>query len=291
MDLWLDRAAARRGFEAASGTNVLAREVEPRLLERMDYIKLDPARIVDAGCGTGSGVLLLRARYPDAQILGIDYSLEALRNARAPGNWLERVRGLFQSRQEHWLASDMGRLPLANASCDLVWSNLSLAWAADPIVCIKEWLRVLRVGGLLMFTTYGPDTLKELRTAFAAEDEAPHVHPFVDLHDLGDILVASGFAEPVMDMEMLTLTYADVPAVLADLRATGQINAHSRRRRSLTGRERWRRMIERYKAAPGSGRIPATFEIVYGHAWKPEPRKVADGREIISFKPWGGRGS
>ena len=289
MDLWLDRAAARRGFEAASGANVLAREVEGRLLERMDYIKLKPARILDAGCGTGAGVLQLRARYPEAQILGVDYSLQALRNARAPASWLERVRGIFQGRHEHWIAADMGRLPLASGSCDLVWSNLSLAWAADPIVCIKEWLRVLRVGGLLMFTSYGPDTLKELRTAFAAEDEAPHVHPFVDLHDLGDILGASGFAEPVMDMEMLTLTYPDTAALLADLRASGQTNAHSRRRRALTGQARWNRVLARYGATAENGRLPASFEIVYGHAWKPEARTAADGREIIRFKAWGGR--
>lgn len=290
MDLWLDRAAARRGFEAASGANVLAREVEGRLLERMDYIKLKPARILDAGCGTGAGTVHLRARYPEAQIIGVDYSLQALRNARAPGSWLERARGLFHPRQQHWLAADMGRLPLAAGSCDLVWSNLSLAWAADPIVCIKEWLRVLRVGGLVMFTTYGPDTLKELRTAFAAEDEAPHVHPFVDLHDIGDILGSSGFAEPVMDMEMLTLTYADVRAVFADLRATGQTNAHSRRRRGLTGSSRWNRVLQRYSSSAVDGRVPASFEIVYGHAWKPEPRNLPDGRDIIQFKAWGGRG-
>ncbi|HKY01349.1 MAG TPA: methyltransferase domain-containing protein, partial [Burkholderiales bacterium] len=276
MDRWLDRAAARRGFEATSGPDVLAREVENRLAERLQYIKLEPQRIVDAGCGASSATLHLRQRYPDAVIHGVDSSFNALRHARAPANWLGRLRGVFHSPREHWVAADMTHLPFAPGSCDLLWSNLSLAWADDPLACFKEWQRALRVGGLVMFTTYGPDTLKELRSAFG-EDPFPHVHPFIDMHDLGDMMVASGFAEPVMDMEMLTLTYSNVPAMLGELRATGQVNAHRGRRRALTAKGRWAQMTTRYAAMAREGRIPATFEIVYGHAWKPAPREIADG--------------
>jgi malonyl-CoA O-methyltransferase len=163
----------------------------------------------------------------------------------------------------------------------MLWSNLALAWAPDPAVTLREWHRVLEVGALLMFTTYGPDTLKELRAAFAVADTVPHVHPFVDMHDLGDALVAAGFADPVMDMDLLTVTYARPEDLFRDLRATGQRNAHQRRRRTLGGRTRWGRMRAAYAAVARDGRVPATFEIVYGHAWKAAPRKLADGRAII----------
>lgn len=283
MDLWLDRAAARRGFDAAQGPDVLAREVENRLAERLEYIKLEPQQLIDIGCGSGSGALRLRQRYPNASIHGVDSSLRALRHARAPASWLGRLRGVFQSPRDHWIAADMAQLPFAAGSCDLLWSNLGLAWADDPLACFKEWQRVLRVGGLLMFTTYGPDTLKELRAAF--EDDAfPHIHPFIDMHDLGDMMAASGFAEPVMDMEIITLTYGDVQAMLRELKSTGQRNAHRARRRGLTAKGRWARMTQRYAAMVREGRIPATFEIVYGHAWKAAPRETADGRQIIQFK-------
>lgn len=284
MEPWLDRAAARRGFEAADGANVLAREVESRLAERLQYIKLDPKYVIDAGCGNGAGRIPLRSRFPDADIHGVDFSLKRLRDACAPADFVSRLKGLFQAPRNHWLAADMVQLPFATGSCQMLWSNLSLAWAADPLACIKEWHRVLSVGGLLMFTSYGPDTLKELRAAFGA-DTSPHVHNFVDMHDLGDMMVGSGFAEPVMDMEVLTLTYADVRGMLADLRATGQVNTHAARRRALTGKNRWKEMETRYAEMTKEGRIPATFEIVYGHAWKPTPRQTQDGRQIVQFSP------
>lgn len=285
MSDWLDRRAARRGFDTARGTDVLAREVGSRLAERLEYIKLEPQRVLDVGCGVGASQARLRARYPAAELIGIDYSLAALRDARAPAHWMNRLRGMLKGHHEHWVAADMAALPLPAASCQLLWSNLALAWAVDPLACLREWQRVLQIDGLLMFTTYGPDTLRELRAAFAAEDALPHVHPFIDMHDLGDMLVAAGFAEPVMDMEMLTLTYPAVPDVYAELHALGLANAHAQRRRSLTGRGLWSRVLKRYAAAAADGRVPATFEIVYGHAWKPTPRVTDDGRHIIQFAP------
>lgn len=282
MDVWLDRAAARRGFEAAYGSDVLAREVEGRLAERLQYIKLDAKHILDVGCGAGASRIPLHARFPDAELYGVDFSLPALKHAQAPAGFMARMRGILQAPRTHWVGADGAQLPFASGSCDLVWSNLSLAWAADPAAWIREWGRVLRVDGLLMFTTYGPDTLKELRAAFG--DDLPHVHPFLDMHDIGDMLAGNGFAEPVMDMEILTLTYADVPAMLADLRATGQTNAHQGRRKGLSGKARWESMEARYAALARDGRIPATFEVVYGHAWKGRPRLAADGRQIIEFR-------
>ncbi len=166
----------------------------------------------------------------------------------------------------------------------MVWSNLALAWAADPLSALREIHRVLSPGGLLMFSTYGPDTLKELRSAFAAGSGTSHVHSFVDMHDLGDMLVASGFAAPVMDMETLTLTYADVAALARDLKVSGQTCAGIGRRPGLMGRGVWRRMLESYESRRSGGRLAASVEALYGHAWKGEPREDAQGRQVVKIK-------
>jgi malonyl-CoA O-methyltransferase len=282
-DAWLDRAAARRWFEraAAGAEDPVAREVERRMASRLELVRHMPARILDVGCGPAASIALLRERYPGAGIVCADFAGAPLARARRAPSLAARLRSALGAAREHFVHADMDALPLATGACGLVWSNLALAWAPDPAATLREWHRVLQVGGLLMFTSYGPDTLKELRAAFAAADETPHVHPFVDMHDLGDALVASGFADPVMDMDLLTVTYARVEDLARDLRATGQRNAHARRRRSLGGAGRWARMRTAYEAFARDGRVPATFEIVYGHAWKAAPRKLADGRAII----------
>lgn len=282
-DAWLDRAAARRWFERAraGAEDPVAREVERRMASRLDLVKYAPARIVDVGCGAGASSALLRARYPGADIVLVDFAAAPLARARGAPSLAARLRSALGAVREHFVCADMDALPLATGACGMLWSNLALAWAPDPTATFREWHRVLEVGGLLMFASYGPDTLQELRAAFAAADPSPHVHPFVDMHDLGDALVASGFADPVMDMDLLTVTYERPEDLVRDLRATGQRNAHERRRRGLGGRAGWERMRAAYAARARDGRVPATFEIVYGHAWKAAPRRVADGRAII----------
>ncbi len=277
---WLDRAAARRWFEraAAGGDDPVAREVERRMASRLELVRHEPARIVDVGCGAGASVAALRARYPGAEIVLSDFAAAPLARARAARPLAGRLRSVLGAARERFVRADMDALPFAAGSCGMLWSNLALAWSPAPAATLAEWHRVLAVGGLLMFATYGPDTLRELR---AAADDVPHVHPFVDMHDLGDALVASGFADPVMDMDSLTVTYARPEDLARDLRASGQRNAHVRRRRTLTGRRRWERLRAAWAPDPGDGRWHASFEIVYGHAWKAAPRRVADGREII----------
>ena len=281
-DAWLDRAAARRWFEraAAGAEDPVAREVERRMASRLDFVKHAPARIVDVGAGWGTSAAILRERYPGADLVLADFARTP--RAREAPSFAARLRSAFGAAREHAVRADMDALPLASGGCGMLWSNLALAWSPDPAVTLREWHRVLGVGGLLMFTSYGPDTLKELRAAFAAAgDTASHVHPFVDMHDLGDALVAAGFADPVMDIDLLTVTYARPEDLFRDLRATGQRNAHERRPRALGGRTRWERMRAAYAAAARDGPVPATFEIVYGHAWKAAPRRLADGRAII----------
>lgn len=282
----IDRRAARRASSRAAGTYagaaVLAREVEARMLERLQYIKLAPQRVLDAGCGDGHGARRLAEVYADAQLLGLDFAYPMLRAARSRGAWLRRA---LARERVAYLCADFAALPLAAASVDLAWSNLALHCAGDPLPALKELRRVLKVGGLLMFSCYGPDTLKELRSAFAARDGAAHVHGFVDMHDLGDMLSACGYGAPVMDMEVITLTYADADALFSDLRATGQTNALAGRRRGLTGKGVFSAMRAAYANLRRDGRLPASFEIVYGHAWKPQPRLAEDGRAIVRLEP------
>lgn len=296
----LDRAQVRRTFERAAatydGAAVLQREVGQRMAERLGFVRMQPASILDAGCGTGAALGELHARYPDARLIGLDLALNmtllarhragaAVRSARS---LLGRVLGPLAPAREPrpWcVCGDIESLPIKSGSIDLIWSNLTLQWVGDPQKAFAEFRRVLRVGGLLSFTTFGPDTLKELRTAFVAADRATHVGRFIDMHDIGDILVHAGFADPVMDMETLTVTYGDAISLMRDLKAIGAHNVTAGRPRGMMGRQRWQRMLAALEATRRDGRLPASFEVVYGHAWKPEPRMTDDGSAIIRVQP------
>jgi len=296
----LDRAQVRRAFERAAATYdeaaVLQREVGQRMAERLGFVRMQPATILDAGCGTGAALGELHARYPAARLVGLDLALNmvlaarhragaALRSSRS---LLARVLGPLAPARElrPWcICGDIESLPIKSGSIDLIWSNLALQWVADPQKAFAEFRRVLRVGGLLSFTTFGPDTLKELRTAFRAADAATHVGRFIDMHDIGDMLVHAGFADPVMDMETLTLTYGDAIDLMRDLKAIGAHNVTAGRPRGMMGRLRWQRMLAALEATRRDGRMPASFEVVYGHAWKPEPRTTDDGSAIVRVEP------
>jgi malonyl-CoA O-methyltransferase len=293
----LDTALVRRAFERAAATcdtvAVLQNEVGARMAERLGVVKLAAAAILDAGCGTGVALGELRTRYPNAQLIGLDLAynmaLAARQRAAAVAGGERSLLGrLLGSRvrvtpdlRPRLLCGDLCRVPLKAACVELVWSNLTLQWVNSPQLAFAEFHRVLAVGGLVSFTTLGPDTLRELRAAFAAADAATHVHRFIDMHDLGDMLVHAGFADPVMDMEMLTLTYADAAALMRELKALGAHNATAGRPRGMMGRGRWRRMLAALEGFRRDGRLPASFEVIYGHAWKPAPRVAPDGRAIV----------
>ena len=282
-----DRAAQKRNFERAATSftrgDALHREVAARMLERFDVIKLAPRRILDLGSGPGAASAGLRNRFGAAGIVGLDLALAMARAGmpRAPGwrRWLDRAPAARA------VCADMAALPFAPGAFGLIWSNLALHWLDDPLPAIREAQRVLEVDGLFMFSMLGPDTLKELRAAFADAGPGWHVKRFIDLHDIGDALGAAGFGAPVMDMEILTLTYADLDGLFADLRASGSANAMTGRRRTLTGRARMQRVRSAYEMARRDGRLPATFEVIYGHAWKAAPRSRRSAEAVISFTP------
>ncbi len=280
-----DKRAVRRAFGRAADAYdrhaVLQREVGARLVQHLDPIRIEPRRMVDLGCGTGEQFRSLRERFPRAQLVAIDAALPMLAKARSRTPWWRRAVAV---RAPLLACADAEQLPLASSCAELAFSNLMLQWC-DAQAVFAEAARLLRTGGLFLFSTFGPDTLKELRAAFVESGGGEHVHAFVDMHDLGDALVAAGFADPVMEMETLTLEYSTVEALAADLRGGGGRNALPGRARGLGGRERWRRMAERYETRRRGPILPATYEVVYGHAWKAAPRTSADGRAIVDFHP------
>ncbi len=281
------RFANRAARRPAGAGDVVAREVESRMIERLALVRLSPARILDAGCGRSPAFSALHAKYPDAEIIALDFARDTLAASRGQRGWVERARQVLGVSHRSLVCADMATVPLPGASLGLVWSNLSLGSQSDLKRVFDEWHRILDVGGLVMFTAYGPDTLKELRASFAASGQPASVHAFVDMHDLGDMLVGAGFADPVMDMELLTLTYASVGQLVAEIRDTGQSNALLERRRGLLGRKRWQAVLAAYEAERRDGRIPASIEIVYGHAWKGPPKKNRDGSSVMRFVPAG----
>ena len=236
---------------------------------------------MDVGCGTGVFFEKLRERFPRAELLGVDIAHPMLRIAAGRTSWIAKALRLKHPRLA---CGDAERLPLATASTPFVFSNLALQWTR-PEVVFAEAARVISTGGLFLFSTFGPDTLKELRAAFATVDGYEHVNRFIDMHDLGDALVHAGFTDPVMEMEIITLEYASVEKVMRDLKAIGARNSMPGRPRGLPGRGRWREVIASYEKQRRNGVLPATFEVIYGHAWKAAPRRVADGRQVIDFQP------
>ena len=274
----LDSVQVRRAFARAARSyerhDALQREVGARLREQLALLDAPPARVLDLGAGTGLGSAALAAAFPRAQVLALDLALPMLKAARRHAGLLGRAYAR--------VAGDAQRLPFADGAFDLLYSNLCIQWISEPLPLFVELLRVLRPGGLLLLSSFGPDTLRELRAAWAAADgEHPHVSRFLDMHDLGDVALAAGLRDPVLASEQLTLTYADVDALLRELKGLGATNADAARVRGLTGRTRLARMREAYPRRP-DGRIASSWEIVYLHGHAPregEPRRTPGGQE------------
>ena len=303
MSAPIDLARVRRLFADPSRvteSEFLRREIATRMHERLMLVRLAPDRVLDAGCGAGADLPALQKHYPQAQVIGLDAAPAMLLAARSGqhaalssmNRWLAQLlparmsaaRGL----EARLLCGNLGVLPFAVNTVDLVWSNLALHWHPQPDRVFAEWRRVLRVDGLLMFSCFGPDTFRQLRTAFTAAggkdagtDADTRVLPFVDMHDFGDMLVNAGFATPVMDMETITVTYETVDRLLADVRAWGG-NPLASRGSGLAGRHAWDRFCAALEATrDADGRIPLTFEVIYGHAFRPVSRTTASGESII----------
>jgi len=302
MSAPIDMVRVRRLFadpERVAESAFLRREISVRMQERLALVRLSPRGVLDAGCGDGADLPLLQKIYAGSQVIGIDAAHAMLKAAQAHQHVAFSAMNRLLS---HWLpaqlaprglgaklvCADFAQLPLAASVVDLVWSNLALHWHPQPDRIFAEWHRVLRADGLLMFSCFGPDTFKQLRAAFAnieGESLSPRILPFVDMHDLGDMLVGAGFSTPVMDMEVLTVTYESAERLLKDLQAWGG-NPLANRPRGLYGRSAWKRLRTYLEALRDTnGRIPLTFEVIYGHAFRPVSRATANGEAIIRFEP------
>jgi malonyl-CoA O-methyltransferase len=271
----LARAAVRRSFDAASreydAHAVLQARVRDLLLARIAEIDTAPRVILDAGAGTGHASRALQRRFPRATVLALDLAEGMLQVARRQQGWWRRfVR----------VCGDLERLPLASATADLAFCNLSLQWLTEPDRALGELARILRPGGWLYLTTFGPGTLGELRAAWAPVDGYTHVNRFIDMHDLGEALNRAGFGDPVLDVEYFTLTYADVRALMRDLKAIGAHNVTAGRPRGLTGRERLTRLIAGYEQFRRDGRLPATYEVIFGRARATERARSTGANEV-----------
>ncbi|MCB5186310.1 malonyl-ACP O-methyltransferase BioC [Methylobacillus gramineus] len=281
----IDKARVRASFHRAAdsydASAILQQEIRDRMFERLDLIKLKPATILDAGCGTGHASLALGKRFSGSQVLSLDIALGMLQKTLAQQPLFKRILGLNRAAA---ICADIEQLPLANASVDLVWSNVAIQWCNDLDQAFGEMHRVLRPEGLVMFSTFGPDTLKELRAASSTDPAHVHVSRFIDMHDIGDALVRAGFSAPVLDVERFVLTYDDVMSVMRDLKAIGAHNAAAGRPRGLLGRGFLQKLTAAYEQFRSEGKLPATYEVVYGHAWKPAHSKTS-GVSTVEFHP------
>ena len=288
----IDKARARASFGRAAETYdaaaILQKQVREEMLNRLDLVKLNPQTILDAGCGTGMASHALQKRFAKSQVISLDFALPMLQKTRStnPNNSLiGQVKNLLGGAKQSLLCADIESLPLANASVGLVWSNLAIQWCNDLDAALQEFHRVLQPESLLMFSTFGPDTLKELRVATSAHNGTTSVSRFLDMHDIGDAMVRAGFSAPVLDVERFTLTYDDVKSVMRDLKSIGAHNATDGRARGLLGRGFLQNLEANYEQFRVDGKLPATFEVVYGHAWRGQDKpKFDDGVSPITFR-------
>ena len=259
----LDKKAVKKFFNRAAksydNAAILPEEVQNRLLERLRYMRHQPHSIADIGCGTGKAVRGLQKAYPQARVHAVDVAMQMLLQARANFRFLSKPR---------LVAADMQKLPFAAQAFDLVFSSLALPWCGDLKVTLNEFARVSRPGAMLLFASFGPATLRELAISWEALDKRPHVHRFVDMHDVGDAMMAAGFAQPVVDAEVIRMEYREFRTLLDDLKYSGASNADINRQRGLMTPAQLFRLEQAYREHGFEGdRFVASYEIVYGHAW------------------------
>lgn len=238
------------------------REVGARLLERLDYTRLAPKIICDLGSGTGLCCAPLQARYPNAGLLATDISLEMLKQGSPTPNQLS-------------ICNDAHHLCLKNNSIDLFFSNLAIQWCTNLREVFKQIFNASQPGGLFLFSTLGPDTLKEFRACWESVDLTPHTNEFIDMHDIGDALLHLGFQDPVLETEVLTIEYKSVQTLMRDLKGIGANNNHPQRARGLTGKKQFQAFLDAYEEDRGpNGLLPVTYEVIYGLAWIPDQKPM-----------------
>jgi len=279
----IDKSLARKAFDRAASTYdeaaVLQREVGERIIERLDFLKIQPEVILDLGSGTGYCTQFLSERYASANIVSMDFSMQMLQTAKSR----------LDVKNNQFVCADMERLPFADKSIDFIFSNLTVQWCNDLSALFNEFKRILTKDGLLMFSTFGPDTLWELRESWQSVDGFVHVNNFIDMHNVGDALFQAGMGDIVMDSEPFTLTYKEVKTLMKDLKDIGAHNVNTGRAHGMTGKQRLQKMMTAYEKFRSEDVLPATYEVIYGHAWALEnvtmkgPQTVSIPVDTIGF--------
>lgn len=276
----IDKTRMRQSFHRAAkqydAAAILQRQVREEMLSRLDVVKLAPAVILDAGCGTGHGLHALLKHFKQARGVALDIAEGMLARTKTLFPWYR-----FWQAKPQMVCADIEAMPLATASVDMVWSNLAVQWCNDMDTVLQEFRRVLKPNGLLMFATLGPDTLKELRAA--SGHGHTHVSRFIDMHDIGDALTRAGFSAPVLDVMHYTLTYDTVESVMRDLKAIGAHNATAGRAKGLSGKGFLQQLRQGYEAFRQQGKLPATYEVVFVHAWTGSQPYTAPGTSPVQF--------
>ena len=282
-----DKLAVRRSFSVASqqydSVAVLQAEVRQRLVERLALFKLQPQTILDSGCGTALSSQTLQVLYPRSQVIALDAAFGMLQHAR-PSRW-QWFRKSYKR-----ICADAYQLPFKSKSVDLIFSNLMLQWCDPPDAVFAEIQRVQTPGGVFIFSSFGPDTLQELRNAWMNVDAHTHVNRFIDMHDLGDAMMRAGLAEPVLDVERFTLTYPDALTLMRELKAIGAHNITQGRRHGLMGKAVLNQVIHNYEKHRRDNLLPASYEVVYGQAWGNATMPVSAGEVRIPIANIGKRG-
>lgn len=280
----LDKRLVQRAFDGAAReydkNAVLQHEIGRRMLERLDLMRVRPSVILDAGAGTGIHSKALAQRY-QCRVAALDIAHAMLLVARQRSSFSSK----WFTRRQTFVCGDMESLPLRTGSVDMIFSNLGLQWCNDLDRALSEFCRVLKPGGLLMFSTFGPDTLTELRASWNKVDQHNHVNAFIDMHDIGDALVRARFANPVMDVERHTLTYPELGTLLHDLKSIGAHNVTAGRPHGLTGKGRLRQLTAAYENYRTDGVLPASYEVIYGHAWTPATMPQQTSRDGVVSIP------
>jgi malonyl-CoA O-methyltransferase len=279
----IDKRLVSSAFNAAAKdydtSSLLQQTVADRLIESFELIKIKPLSILDLGSGTGYGSKKLKQRFKKAQFFQSDIALEMLNTSR-------KQSPTFFSKN-HFLCADAGNMPLKDAQFDLVFSSLMLQWCSNLDLVFAEVKRMLKPGGVFLFASFGPDTLKELRECWQQVDEDIHVNAFVDMHDIGDSLIRNGMDAPVLSVEHIVLTYGGCKQLMHELKNIGAHNVNKGRRKTLTGKQRLDKVVSHYETFRSGNKLPATYEVVYGHAWRSHQESsgsAGDNSQSISLE-------